>query len=127
VGRTAWDLAYGKLFADINRTNDNYNQKLARKERFPDLIKTYVLKAPERVKGNDCDSEKNKTIAIVKFDEEDGPWNKTRFLPKEFLTDNNSCWLGKGYDTIEASVKGDVGMIWIQLDENNVINGLCYY
>ncbi|KAE9369116.1 hypothetical protein N431DRAFT_442814 [Stipitochalara longipes BDJ] len=118
VGRTAWDLAY--LKSSPHRIGIP-GQAHSRDRVSSDLIRTYVLQAPERRGFGDLDSEEySKIICAVPLHEEDEPSSEIRFSPKDFFAFQNPFfWLQKKHESTLISIKGDSETIWIQLDENN--------
>jgi hypothetical protein len=127
LGRTAWDLAYAKVKrAEEAILTGEPTQDQTPPRISPDLIRNYVLKASVNLKRS---PEKSKEIICInqlqkKFEPTDG----RRFSPKGFLEilgSANPSQLTAGDSTVPGNTEreaggGPPGLVWIQLDENNV-------
>jgi len=123
LGRTAWDLAYARATPDrIGLLGLPANEEIPKKVS-PDLIRKYVLKAPGQFTADVA--EPRKMICINQLQKAIDPTtDKHRFSPKEFLEGATLSQLMDGSNAGSGNSINEAGVVWIQLDENNVSSAI---
>jgi hypothetical protein len=112
-GRTAWGLAYLEATPRPDPKTSQPTHVRGFGSVTPDLIRKYAVNASKTLGSED---QKSKKI----MGKELKPTDENRSSPEQFLENEDPFGLSKVHDNVARNAMDESGIIWLQLDENNV-------